>query len=88
METAFGSPHYQMHRADVLETLVAALPSDRVHLGHRLASFVDNGERVDTQFENGARVNADVLVGADVAFIPRYDAYYSDQSNVDEGIMD
>jgi salicylate hydroxylase len=65
MEAAFGSPHYQMHRADVLRTLATALPSDRVHVGHRLASLVDHGDRVEAQFENGARVNADVLVGAD-----------------------
>jgi salicylate hydroxylase len=65
MEAAFGSPHYQMHRADVLRTLVAALPSDRMHIGHRLTGFVDHGDRVETQFENGARIKADLLVGAD-----------------------
>src|SRR5215472_769870 len=64
MEAAFGSPHYQMHRADVLRTLVAALPSDRMHIGHRLTSLVDHGDRVEATFENGAHVNADVLVGA------------------------
>jgi salicylate hydroxylase len=40
MEVAFGSLHYQMHRADVLRTLIAALPSDRVHIGHRLTGLV------------------------------------------------
>jgi salicylate hydroxylase len=65
MEAAFGSPHYQMHRADVLRTLVAALPSDRMHIGHRLTGFADDGDRVEAQFENGARIKADLLVGAD-----------------------
>src|SRR5262249_53545461 len=65
MEAAFGSPHYQMHRADVLGTLAAALPSNRVHIGHRLTGLVDHGDQVEAQFENGARINADVLVGAD-----------------------
>lgn len=65
MEVAFGSPHYQMHRADVLKVLVAALPSERVHIGHRLTGLVDHGDRVEAQFENGARIDADVLVGAD-----------------------
>jgi salicylate hydroxylase len=65
MEAAFGSPHYQMHRADVLRTLVAALPSNRMHIGHRLTGLVDHGDRVEVTFENGARINADVLVGAD-----------------------
>src|SRR5262245_37773644 len=65
MEAAFGSPHYQMHRADVLRTLVAALPSDRMHIGHRLTSLVDHGDGVAAKFENGAHINVDVLVGAD-----------------------
>jgi len=65
MEAAFGAPHYQMHRADVLQTLVDALPSDRLHTGHHLTGFVDRGDRVEAQFENGARIDADVLVGAD-----------------------
>ena len=65
MEAAFGSPHYQMHRADVLATLAAALPADRLHIAHRLAGFVDHGDRVEVSFENGARISADVLVGAD-----------------------
>jgi len=65
MEAAFGSPHYQMHRADVLRTLVSALPTERVHVGHRLTGVVDHGDRIEAKFENGVTVNADVLVGAD-----------------------
>jgi salicylate hydroxylase len=65
MEAAFGSPHYQMHRADVLRTLVAALPSHRMHISHRLTGLMDHGDRVEATFENGARIRADVLVGAD-----------------------
>jgi salicylate hydroxylase len=62
---AFGFPHYQMHRADVLHTLLGALPAERVHAGHRFTGLVDRGDRVEAQFENGARVDVDVLVGAD-----------------------
>ena len=65
MEAAFGSPHYQMHRADVLRTLANSLPSECLHIGHRLTGFVDHGDRVEAQFQNGARTNVDVLVGAD-----------------------
>ena len=65
MEAAFGSPHYQMHRADVLRTLAGALPSERLHIGHRLTGFLDHGDRVEAQFQNGARIDVDVLVGAD-----------------------
>lgn len=62
---AFGYPHYQCHRADVLAMLSEALPAERQHLGHRLTGFTDLGDRVGLQFENGARANADVAVGAD-----------------------
>jgi salicylate hydroxylase len=65
MEATFGAPHYQMHRADVLRSLAGALPPDRLHIGHRLTGLVDHGDRVEAQFENGARISADVLIGAD-----------------------
>src|SRR5262245_32104826 len=65
IEAAFGSPHYQMHRADVLKTLLAALPQDRVHIGYRLTGLADHGNRVEAVFENGVRIDADLLVGAD-----------------------
>jgi salicylate hydroxylase len=65
VEPAFGAPHYQIHRADLLALLVAALPPERLHAGHRLKSFVDHGDRIEALFEDGARASADVLIGAD-----------------------
>jgi salicylate hydroxylase len=61
----FGFPYYQTHRGDLLAMLSAALPPERVHVGHKLAAFDDRGDRVDTEFENGARASADILIGAD-----------------------
>jgi salicylate hydroxylase len=65
MEAAFGFPQYQMHRADLVNTLVRALPSERLHVGHHLASFVDHGDHVEAEFENGTHIGFDALVGAD-----------------------
>ena len=65
IEAAFGYPHYQIHRADLLDALVRAVPADRIHLGHRLTGLSDVGDRVRVDFDNGARAEADVLVGAD-----------------------
>ena len=62
---AFGFPQYQMHRADLLATLLRALPAERVHVGHRLVGLDDHGDRVEARFESADPVTADVLVGAD-----------------------
>ena len=62
---AFGFPHYQMHRADLLGALVGALPPERLHVGHRFTSLVDHGDRVEAAFDNGTAIEVDLLVGAD-----------------------
>ena len=62
---AFGFPYYQVHRGDLLTMLTAALPAERLHLGHKLASFDERGDRVHMQFDNGARAEADLMIGAD-----------------------
>ena len=65
LEAAFGFPHYQMHRADLLAALAARVPPERIHLGHRLTGVRDRGDRVDVEFAGGAHEQVDVLVGAD-----------------------
>lgn len=65
IEAAFGFPHYQMHRADVLDTLARAFPVERLHVGHRLTRLADQEDHVEAEFENGTRISVDALVGAD-----------------------
>jgi salicylate hydroxylase len=65
MESAFGFPYYNMHRADVLAAMACALPPERLHVGHRFTALVDRGARVEAEFENGVRIAVDALVGAD-----------------------
>ena len=65
MEAAFGFPHYQMHRADLLNTLARALPVERLHIGHRFTALVDHGDYVEATFENGTHISVDALIGAD-----------------------
>ena len=62
---AFGFSHYQTHRADLLEALVRELPTDRLHVSHRLTGFDQRGDRVSLAFENGESAEVDLLVGAD-----------------------
>jgi salicylate hydroxylase len=48
-----------------LTALTRALGAERIYLGHRLTGLTDHGDRVAATFANGARVDVDVLVGAD-----------------------
>ncbi|HEY1930687.1 MAG TPA: FAD-dependent monooxygenase [Acetobacteraceae bacterium] len=64
-EELYGAPHVTIHRRDLLAAIASAFPQQRVHLGHRLAGFTDTGDRVEAWFDNGARIETDVLVGAD-----------------------
>lgn len=64
-EKLFGFPHYQLHRADLLNILSGAFPADRIHVGHRCTGFVDHGDHVEVRFENGFKTVVDALVGAD-----------------------
>jgi salicylate hydroxylase len=65
VEEKFGAPYYTFHRADLHDAIASALPTERVHLGHRFTRLVDYGDCVEAQFESGHAVSADVLVGAD-----------------------
>ena len=65
VEAAFGAPYYHLHRGDLAELLGAAVPAECLHLSHRLVGLEPLGERVVARFENGASIEADLLVGAD-----------------------
>ena len=65
VESAFGFPLYHMHRADLIDALLRALPPERVHTGHTFKTVVEHGNQVEAEFENGAHVRTDALVGAD-----------------------
>src|SRR6202521_3741985 len=56
---------YTSHRADVLSMLIESLPTERLHLAHRLAGFTDWGDCVEMQFGNGAQTEAGMVIGAD-----------------------
>jgi salicylate hydroxylase len=54
-----------VHRNDFIQALVGALPEGMVHLGHKLESVTDHGDRASLAFTNGTTVDADLVVGAD-----------------------
>jgi len=60
-----GGVGYNVHRADFLNLLFAALPKGTVKLGHRCTRLSEDSDRVHLSFANGASAEADVVIGAD-----------------------
>jgi salicylate hydroxylase len=56
---------YGMHRADFVNFLAEALPGGVVHTGHRAVGFAQDKSKARVSFENGAVVEADIVVAAD-----------------------
>ncbi|KAF9007509.1 salicylate hydroxylase [Cyathus striatus] len=54
------------HRAELQETLLSKIsPRYRIHLSHRLASYIEKDNAIELSFENGTTKACDFLVGAD-----------------------
>jgi salicylate hydroxylase len=64
-EELYGAPHMTLHRADLLDVIASGFPAERIHLGHRLIGLEDKSDCTEAWFDNGARITADILVGAD-----------------------
>ncbi|KTS38741.1 monooxygenase [Methylobacterium indicum] len=60
-----GAPYYGVHRADLQKVLSGALAGEGLHLGHRLTAIAQTGDAMALRFENGAEVEADLVVGGD-----------------------
>lgn len=58
-------PAIALHRADLQDLLLRALPSSSVHLGNSLVDYVQENSEVVAQFGNGHSIVADYLIGAD-----------------------
>src|SRR5712692_445143 len=61
----YGAPYYTFHRADLLDALASGLDHGAIHLGHRLTGIEERSDRVVLAFANGARVEAEIVIGAD-----------------------
>jgi salicylate hydroxylase len=57
--------YFGIHRADLLDLLVAGLPGEVVAVGHRCIGFEQAAERATVHFANGASFRADAVVAAD-----------------------
>ncbi|MEV7976851.1 NAD(P)/FAD-dependent oxidoreductase [Streptomyces sp. NPDC086519] len=54
-----------VHRGDFIDALLGVLPEGMVHLGHKLETVQDKGDRCVLTFVGGKTVEADLVVGAD-----------------------
>ena len=61
----YGEPYYCGHRADLLTSLLMALPPECVRTGSRVVAFEETGRDVRVQLASGEEVRGDLLVGAD-----------------------
>jgi salicylate hydroxylase len=83
----YGAPYYSFHRADLLDVLASGLDRGAIHLGHRLAAVDEGGERIGLVFDNGARVEADYVIGADGVRSVLRQALYGDDHPTYTGQM-
>jgi len=61
----FDVPAVCMRRSDLLSVLLAALPPDRVRLGHELEHVEQAKGKVRLRFKSGLRKECDAVIGAD-----------------------
>jgi 2-polyprenyl-6-methoxyphenol hydroxylase-like FAD-dependent oxidoreductase len=64
-ESLYGAPYLCMHRADLHDALLSALPDEIIHLGKKLVGLDQAGNCVALTFADGSRAQADAVVGAD-----------------------
>ena len=61
----YGEHTWTMHRADLLELLRGSVPQEAVELGRRCTGVTQDAGGATLTFADGARVRADVVIGAD-----------------------
>lgn len=54
-----------IHRADCLDTLINAIPTEFLHLNHKCKNIVRHNNYAEIEFENGVKVEADLVIAAD-----------------------
>jgi salicylate hydroxylase/6-hydroxynicotinate 3-monooxygenase len=64
-ESLFGAPYLCMHRAELHDALLSALPAGIIECGRKLAGLDQRAGRVVMTFADGTRAAADAVIGAD-----------------------
>jgi salicylate hydroxylase len=61
----YSEPYYCGHRADLMTSLLMALPPECVRTGSRVVAFEETATDVRVELASGEEVRGDLLVGAD-----------------------
>lgn len=64
-EQTFGASYYTIHRWDLLNVLLAAIPDNIIHLGWHCLTAKPYADGVDLTFSNGSSITAGAVIGAD-----------------------
>ena len=64
-EERYGAPMYNVHRADLIDLLRAALPEAAVRLGARCETISQSASGVTVTLAGGEKIEGDVLIGCD-----------------------
>jgi len=86
-EELYGAPHITIHRADLLSIIASGLPTEHIHLGHRLIGLEDRSDFVEAWFDNGIRITTDILVGADGINSAVHAALFGEEASVFAGCV-
>ena len=64
-EDRLGAPHLLLHRGDLHELLLSAVPNDCIRLDHKLKGFEQADGKVHLSFQDGKTASVDALISAD-----------------------
>ena len=64
-EARFGGPYANIHRGDLHAVLEKGVAPGSIAFNHRLVALDETRDAIGLVFDNGARVEADIVIGAD-----------------------
>jgi 2-polyprenyl-6-methoxyphenol hydroxylase-like FAD-dependent oxidoreductase len=80
-------PAVALHRADLQQILVQALPREAISLGRVFAGWEQQGETIIARFSHGSAVETDVLIAADGLHSRARDQLLNDGPPADRGYI-
>jgi 2-polyprenyl-6-methoxyphenol hydroxylase-like FAD-dependent oxidoreductase len=64
-ESLYDAPYLCMHRGDLHDALLSAVPAASIHTAKKLVGLEQTTGRVTLSFADGSRASADAVIGAD-----------------------